>query len=447
MREVKLHRVLFYSNTPRAFQTTLIGVLYEISQEFSVTLLSEEMDNETSIILRDKDLFPNLDRIIPVYQHTGPKMSLVSKHRYLSSLARKVISECPDIVVASSDWHSAFEMYLMRFAKELGLLRVTVQDTFVAEMKEASKWVDMINLYEITSSWIPLCFRQLIIKLRKYAGYCVYHFLLPLAAGQGPFFMRYSFVLLRGSSGCGDSQYQVVLSQRDYEIYKINGVSASKLIIMAHPITRNAKMIFDRLVKPTSFNSYNRSKMLLVLLPAEEIGIRRGSYDLIPSNERLQMHVRILQIIENVLPDYLVIVKPHPLTKNLEKRRTAFSQISKNIHFCDPSEPVEKWIEAAEIILELPLAGSTALFRAILQCPEKAIMAIDFQNDFRGDVYRDFAGIEYLDSAQSLVRVLEEIRDGVYKKNISTTSDNRSSTYQTFAVLLKELYRKRPATK
>ena len=442
MHENRSPRVIFYTNTPRAFETTLIGTLYEISQEFSVTLLSEEMNDEVNGILKDKKLFPNLNKVIPVHQHTGPKMSLIRKQQYLSNLAKEVISEHPDIVIASSDWHSVFEMYLMRFAKEIGVLRVTVQDTFSGETKKMGKWVDMFKLYQRTPTWFPYWFRQFIIQFKKYLTYFVYHILLPITVGQKPFLTTYSYALFKGASGCGDSLYQIVLSEKDFMTYKINGVPESKLRVLAHPINRHAKVVFDRMVA-SSVNvniDVDKNKIMVVLLPAEEIGIHRQNYGLITKSERLQMYMRVFEIITNILPDYFVVVKPHPVIKDMERRKKYFSQVSEKIVICNPSEPATKWIKMADIIMELPRAMGTTLISATLQCPEKPILALDFQSDFLGDAYKNYEGIEYLESEEEFIHLLEEIRDGTYVKNNYLLDNDGSSQHNSFASLLKELY-------
>jgi len=58
-------KIIFYTSTPRNFRTTLIGYLYEICQVYPVILLCEELDFETEEILRNKELFPKLEKIIP----------------------------------------------------------------------------------------------------------------------------------------------------------------------------------------------------------------------------------------------------------------------------------------------------------------------------------------------------------------------------------------------
>ena len=82
-------KVLFYTFTPRAFRSTLIGHLYEICQAYPTILLAEELDDETARILRDKKLFPYLERIIPVRQFTASD-SIFSQNRRLSRQLKRL---------------------------------------------------------------------------------------------------------------------------------------------------------------------------------------------------------------------------------------------------------------------------------------------------------------------------------------------------------------------
>lgn len=437
--------VLFYTNTPRAFRTTLIGYLYEIANVYDIILLSEDLDQETTKYVSDKKYFPNIVETIAVHQHTGPTVNIVRKHRYLCNLAKRVMTEYkPDIVIASSDWHSIFEMYLMRFAGKMNALRITLQDTFnIAEMKDIAKWVDLSNIHERTPSWLPYWFRYFAIQTRGYAEYLLCHFFLPIMAGQTPFCTVYSYVLFTGCSGCGDTDYHVVLSERDYVLHKLNGVPESKLRIMTHPINRGARDMFSQLVRSHETNRGKKTGKVLVLLPAEEMGFREGDYGLISKTERTRMYVEILRTVLDVLVDCTIVVKPHPLIRDVEQRKKDLTSISSRICFAEPWEPAENFIEEADVIMELPRAASTALFTATLQCPEKPTIALNLQNEFLGDCYRNFAGVEYVNDNESLRCVLKRIASGTYAKGVlkDTINNNRSESRGTLADLLSGLYK------
>jgi len=73
MKQTERKKVLFYSNIPGYFRSTLIWYLYEISQAYTTVLLSEKLDEKSEKLIRNKELFPHLVEIIPVHQHTGQK--------------------------------------------------------------------------------------------------------------------------------------------------------------------------------------------------------------------------------------------------------------------------------------------------------------------------------------------------------------------------------------
>lgn len=412
--------ILFYTNTPRAFRTTLIGHLYEISQVYPVILLSEDLDSDISRIIEDKTLFPKLEKLIPIHQHTGPKKNLISKNRYLCRLARGVIGEYkPDIVIASSDWHSLFEMYLMRFAKRINALRVTFQDTFTLETEKHGMFTDLINLYYKLPNGLPLWVRLFFVKFRKYLGHILYYWILPILNCESPFYGKESYILHKGHSGSRDSNYHVVFTKRDYSIYGKSGTPFDKLYILPHPLTRQARKIFTRIISfQTSKKHEKGRKVVAVMLPAEEIGFSKTGYSLIKKEVRIKIQNEVFEILVKILKGWKIFVKPHPMTKNYLEKKQLIESISNCIEVVNPNEPADKYIELSDIIIELPRAMSTTLFSASLQCPEKPILALDFHNEFLGDCYKDFNGVEYIDNLEDFVSTLEKIRDNKYAKKV-----------------------------
>jgi len=436
--------VLFYSNTPRAFRTTLIGHLYEISQVWPVILLSEELDSNMSTIIRDKNFFPNLKKIISVYQHTGPKKNLFSKNRYLYKLAKSIIRNYkPDIVVASSDWYPLFELYLMKFAKKINALRVTFQDTFTAETEKTGIWIDLINLHCKTPVCFPFWFRISLIKLRKYIGHILIYWVLPLLNGEPPFFGKQSYILHKGHSGSRDSNYHVVLSARDNEMYKKSGVPPDKLYIHPHPLTRQASKIFAKLVSLENKEIREKGcKIAVVMLPAEEIGFSRTDYSLIKRETRIKVQNEVFKILLESLEGWKIIVKPHPVTRNYLVKKKQIESISTRIEVVNPGEPADKYIELGDIIIELPRAASTTLTIASLWHPEKPILALDLHHEFLGDCYKSFNGVEYIDNLEGIKSTLEKIRNNKYVKTIKDTDTPNGNYFSGTVELLEYLMRK-----
>ena len=81
-------KVLIYSSVPRLFRTSYIGHLFDISQKYPTILLTEKLDTDSEKAIRNKNLFPRLEEIIPVDQYTGKKRSLFKSHLHFSKLMK-----------------------------------------------------------------------------------------------------------------------------------------------------------------------------------------------------------------------------------------------------------------------------------------------------------------------------------------------------------------------
>ena len=441
--------VLFYSNTPRAFRTTLIGHLYEISQFYPVILLSEDLDPNALRIIKDKKYFPNIKKIVPLHQHTASPPNIFSKNRYLCLMARTIIRDySPDIVIASSDWHSLFEMYLMRFAKRINALKVTFQDTFnIADIKKIGMWNDLLNSHCRLPLYLPHWFRSSFVKFRKYLGHILIYWILPMLNCEPPFCGKASYILHKGHSGSRDSDYHVVLTKRDYSLYRKSGVPPYKLCILPHPLTRRARKVFAKIIlSANKERCKRRRRVVTVMLPAEEIGFSRKNYSLIKKEERIKSQTEVFEILTKILKGCKIIIKPHPAIKNYLGIKQRIESISGCIEVVNPNEPADKYIDLGDIIIELPRAVSTTLFSASLQCPEKPILALDLHNEFLGDCYRDFNGVEYINNIEKLVSILERIRDNRYTKGTYETDEpNMNRFSDTIEILEYFIEKKRRA--
>jgi len=414
----KIKKILFYAHSPRAFRTTLIGHLYEISQVYSVVLLSEKLDLVTEKALTNKELFPKLERIIPVHQHTGQKMSLLSKNKYLCKLAKNAIEQYhPDIVISASDMHSLFELYLFRFSKRINNLKITLQFSNALNSITGVKWIDLINAYLRFPSFLPLKFRLFLTKCRKYLGHFLYYWILPLLAGEEPFFGKSSYILRKGNSGMRDADYQIVFSKRDYDTFLKAGVPAEKLYILPHPLARETKEFFEKIYFKRLKKHKKDREVVALMLPTEgEFGFRRKNCSLISKEEREENWTETIKLINETLSEWKIFIKPHPDTKNINKVKERLESISKNIEVVNPQESADKYIEIADVIIGLPLSASTTLFTASLQCPQKPIISLDFHHELLGDVYKNFEGVEYINSEKNFINILESIRDNKYQK-------------------------------
>jgi len=445
MRKIqpKIKKVLFYTHSPRAFRTTLIGHLYEIAQIYPSILLSDKLDFETEEALFNKELFPKLEKIIPVQQITGNERNLLSKNRYLYQIAKKNIKQYrPDVVISASDTHSLLELYLFRFSKKINALRIAIQPTMALETKKAALWVDLTNAYLRFPSFLSLRFRLYLVKIRKHLDHFLYYWILPVTVGEKPFFGKSSHILRKGNSGMRDADYQIAFSKRDYDIFLKDGVPAKKLWILSHPLIRKTREFFEKVY----FNRLKRHKKdakIVSLMLETSIGFKRKDYSLISREEREKIWIEIIKLTSQILPGWKIYIKPHPDTKNFDEIKESFESISNNIEVVNPQEPADKYIEIGDIIIGLPLSASTTLFTAFLQRPEKPIISLDFHQELLGDVYKDFNGVEYIDNKEKFIKILKLIQDNKYPKKYQENKERKikGKEFSNTVELLEYLYK------
>lgn len=427
-------KVVFYTFTPRAFRATLIGHLYEICQKYPTILLSEKLDNETTKLLQDKKPFPYLEKIIPVRQFTASD-SIFSQNRRLSRQAKEVIETYrPDMVISGCDYCSLFDLYLFRFAKKAGVFTLAIQPSLgLGKTKTIQRWADLTNIYTKFPSLVPIFLRKLVIYSRKQFGHIVIYWLMPILVGQRPFTGKSSYVLREGNSGMRDADFQVVLSEKEYKLFINSGVSEKKLLILPHPFSRNPGLIFEKLYKSGGWIKKGYDRIISIMLPNEIIlGFRKKNWGLIKRGEMEEGWIDIVKITSAVLPGWHMYVKPHPDGVNLENLTKQFCAISKDIEVVNPHEPAEAYTQIADVVIGLPPSSSTTLFTALMQSPEKPVLAIDFNNEVIGDYYKDFAGVEYITNKQNFIRTLTSIRDKKFKK----AAVDKSKSLKKFSSLI-----------
>ena len=417
MREQKkIPCVVFYTSISRLFRATLIGHLYEIAQVYPVVLLSEKLDSETETALNNKELFPRLQAVIPVLQYTRWHTNFFTKNRHFWLLAKNVIAKYqPDIVITGNDIYP-FEMYLMRYAKRIGAQTICIQGGFkTAEKEQDRMWPRLLNAQSKAPSFLPLWCKLLLGNIKKYAGHFLYYWIAPLLVGELPFRGNSSFVLWNPAPGFRDADYVTVFSERDYDLYLKDDIPKKKLCILSHPLEGKTRNMFEKIYFLSSQKEKNKTSTLTLLLPAEEIGFRKADLSLIPKEEMQKMRKEIVKLLNYILNGWKIIIKPHPDTQNIHESRRIFEAISDQITVVDPSEPVDTYITAADVIVGIPPA-STALFTASLQCPAKPILSLDFHRELMGDDFQDFEGIEYIASEEHLVRVLQSVKNNSYQR-------------------------------
>ena len=413
-------KVLFYTSHPFLFRSTLIGDFYEIAQIYPTVLLSEKLDLETEKIVKNKKLFPKLQEIIPVRQYTEQNMNLLARNKYFYNLAKNIIRQYkPDIVITSNDRYP-FELYLLRFAKKINAVNIALRAGFhIEEMKNLVLWSNIMNVYFKFPDFLPFRLRLLLVKFKKQLGYFIYYWIMPLLVGQMPFAGSSSFILCKKEAKPRDADYYIVFSKREYNLCIKDGVPAEKLYILAHFLERESPRRFLKGVYyPGSLKKQKTDKKILTLmLPYEQAGFRKDDYSLISKKEMQKNRIKILTFINQILRDWRIFIKPHPEIEiqEFEEAKKTFESISNLIIVTQPQEPADRYIEMSDIIVGIP-PSSTTIFTALLGCPEKIILLVNLQKEFLGDNYRDFEGVEYIDTEEKLIKTLESIRDNRYQK-------------------------------
>lgn len=439
--------IVFYTSIPRSFYTTSIGYLYEISQVYSVVLLSENLNPTIAKFLKRKDIFPKLETIVPVEQYTGKKRNIFSKNYYLHNLAKNIINEYkPDIVITVNDVY-LFEMYLMRFAKKINAVNICFQAALHGkDMKELVVWSNLLNAHLRYPKILPLKLRLVFSRLKKFFGHIFFYWLLSLMAGEKPFLGKSSFIVWNTILSPQVADYQVVFSERDYNSYVKNGFPAEKVFILSHPLERKTREVFKEIYPSSLSSNFQKEKKILTIMwPAESVSFRRSDYSLISKEELSEERIRIVSLINKILNNWKIVIKPHPVVKNDEKLfqeiTHKIASISREIEIIDPNTPAEKYMEMSDVIVGMPPA-STTIFIASLRCPKKPILSLNLERELLGDYYKDFEGVEYIDNEEKFIKNLKLIRDNKYHKKTSKISKKREGFTNT-TELLEYLFQKK----
>ena len=129
--------------------------------------------------------------------------------------------------------------------------------------------------------------------------------------------------------------------------------------------------------------------------------------------------IEIVKLIAEKLADWKIFIKPYPGSENqsASEIKEFLAPIPNNVLIVEPSEPADKYIEMSSVIVGMP-PPSTTLFTASKQNPKKIILSLDLSNEFLGDIYKNFDGIEYIGSEEEFINILKLIRNNKYKKEV-----------------------------
>ncbi|MDO8495648.1 MAG: hypothetical protein Q7S32_04025 [bacterium] len=388
-------------------------------------LLSEKLDDATEKILKDRKWFQNLEKIVPVRQFTGKQGSLFAQNFRAFRQARKTIKIYkPDVVVSGSDYNSLFELYLFRFAKQAGSTTIAIQPSLpLGETKIVQRWIDLTNIYERFPGFIPFPPRNVAVHVRKQFGHFLIYWLMPILAGQKPFIGKSSYVLKAGNSGMRDADFQIVFSKKDFELFRKSGVPEEKLRLLSHPFSRQStNAVFEKLYELGGWPKKASGRSVSIMLPNEiTFGFHDKNWQLISRDKREREWQEIVSIIASALPGWKIYIKPHPDGRNLSILKEKFQAISSDVTVADPRSAAEAYTKISDVVVGLPPPASTTLFTALMQSPQKPVLAIDTLKEVIGDYYKDFNGIDYITDKDKLIQTLKLIKTNKYRKGSSVT--------------------------
>jgi hypothetical protein len=434
-------RILFYTNNLRAFRSYLIGYLYEISQVYPVVLLSEKLDSKTEELINDKILFPKLEEVVPIGQYNEEK-GFWKKNAFLCRSAKMFVKKYkPDVVIAIGNFF--FESYLRRFAAEKGALTINcIGPLLFLDIKDFIAYRMALSVYSSTPSFLPLFIRKAFIKIKKILGQFFYYWILPLSVGQGPFIGAPSSIFWWDFSRAKGADYFFVFSKRDKDFLISHGMPSDKVIILLHSLEgAGRKLVKEVYLKSNFKQEKNKAKIITIMWPLLPVMFPRGDgYKIISEKDTEDFRIKNVKMIAETLKGWRIFIKPHPMIKSspeqLERIIKVFEPISDMIKVVDPDESAEEYIEISNVILGFQPACMT-LFSASLQTPEKPIFALDLKAELLGDFYRGSDRVQYIDSKEKLMDILQQIRDNKFVKNYQTNKTEEG--YYSIVEMLKNI--------
>lgn len=418
-------KILFYTGPGYLFTATSIGDLYEISQKFPVILVKEPLDPITNKAVENKKLFPKIEAIIPISQYSSKKRGSFSQNKRLHKTAKELIEKYkPAVVFAENDIYP-FEMYLFRFAKRRGAIAVTRQGSLKTSGKDTQLYFHLIDLTRFPF-YLPLLLRKFLTKVYRSAAHFLFYWLLPLTVRESPFRGQTSFINWNYTVGKRDADYYAVLTKKDYDLFLSEGVLAKKLVVLPHPLTRETKRIFNKLYFS---KTKKESRTVLVGWPPHSIAFRASDLTPIAKDEFIKSRVKIVEILATHLSNWKIIIKPHPsAVKDIAAVKNQLLSLSPKITITDPKDSFNSYIPLVEVIVAPPPV-STVLYIAKLYDPQKIVLSLDLEHEFRGDLYKDYpAGVEYIDSEEEFIKTLQLIKSGRFRHMVKPTDKQNIDT-------------------
>lgn len=394
--------IFFYSHLDRHFRSTLIGHLYLLMEHHDVIIFSDNLKNETLSILSDTNLFPRL-KIINLHNSDSKNFFIknLSDFQHNTKIFDQFFEKyhCKALI-ASSDWHSLNELYLMRCAKKKEIFRFSIQES--AHWNTQFKKELFLNEKRASyPQYFP--FKKLITKIFLLLKYFYFQILIPIFTFRKPFLMRQTYFLWNGAAGCNYSEYHLVFSSFEYEQYKISGTEINKLKIIPHPFT------FNRLapLKNVLFKSSYQKIDFLILLDNITL-LFQNNKKLISKRKIFNHNLDIIEHLAKRFPNQKIVIKPHPDATDTTFLKNKLERY-KNVDFVDKSLNVECFFEITETIIGIYPAFSTSSIYFKLFYPNKKSIVINLFNDYYGYFFENNKyGVKYVKSKEELDLVIAD---------------------------------------
>ncbi len=444
-------KILFYSFTARAFQSTLIGHLHELATRYPVVLLTEQMPEYIRDLLSNNELFPGLESMVPVDQFSARRCGL-RENRRLYRLASDVLNTFrPTVVVTATDIHSQFDMYLTRLARCKGSMVVCVQPTMsLRSLADVRALLELTKAASMQPRWLPQPARILAARARKWCGQIYYHMVLATRCrGEHHSGARQVGSCTTGQLGMTSSDVQIVFGERDPITSCVStwqaGVSTARLGVLPHHWVRETRKVFERVFQSRIRSSGEGGRRTAVLLlPTLDAPVGRVGREVGSIKDRREQWRELFNVVATGLPGWKIVLKPHPDVEDIEAVRTMLPR-SLFCEIASPQDAVEPYVLNADLVIGFPLSTSTALYLAALINPARPVLSLDPDAELLGDTFADCEGIDHVKSTQVLREHLEKIRVGAWcpAENRPLRAPDRSGVWKphSFAEVIEELMR------
>ena len=426
-----MRTILLYTSVERNFRSTLLGYLYDLQflENTKLVVLYEKFCDPILDLLEQKKIFPNVIEKIYVGQYDSSSIMNFTSFRKSNLLAKNIINRYkPNLVIVSSDFHSIFELIICKYSKKskINIISIACSNS-TGKMDLMAKWIE---LYSINTKYKKFNknIAKYIFTIRKYISHFIIHYLFPVLTGNLPFIGNSSYLLYKGQSGCRNANFQIVFSEQEKQYFIQSGVQSEKIVIIKHPYSN----IFTRNIISNLVQNKNDIDFI-ILHSAELIGFTNEKLTLINSNERIQINVRILNIIVDIFPFSNIYIKFHPniTLDNLNHLKSRYHSVSNKIVFIEKSIPIEPLLINSKVVIDFPRAVSTSLIMNTIINPNSTSISMNVFNEFQGDYYKNNKSVEYITSLTQFEDVLEKLKKISLKKNNQMNYCDNSFDYDS----------------